>query len=105
MATELGCDYEDVRFGPEPEPVLVPDPSQEEKSASKMPGSLLTRPAYSFKTAQAEDQSQEATILRRRVNWETGARTFMMIHGVPSLENAENCYRRNLGKTLSSEPA
>ena len=48
---ELGCDYGDLGFDPGPKPVLVPDPSQEEKSASKMSSSLLTRPAYSFKTS------------------------------------------------------
>ena len=31
VAMELGCDYGDLGFDPEPEPVLVPDPSQDEK--------------------------------------------------------------------------
>ncbi len=48
---ELGCDYGDLGSGPEPKPVLFPDPSQEEKSTSKMSGVLLTRPAFSFKTS------------------------------------------------------
>ncbi len=28
---ELGCGYGDLGFDPEPKPVLVPDPSQDEK--------------------------------------------------------------------------
>ena len=45
---ELGCDYGDLGFDPEPESVLVPDPSQDDR----MSGTLFTRPSYSFKMSE-----------------------------------------------------
>ena len=35
VAMELGCDYGDLGFDPEPEPVLVPDPSQQDEGFSQ----------------------------------------------------------------------